>query len=84
MKASGLSEAAIAAFKKNYDQLVAGVTGMVSACIIRYNGIVFAVGMGQEPVGGSSEGCCMSHSTRVMSPGSKPALFYSWSYTYSY
>lgn len=29
MKASGLSEAAIAAFKKNYDQLVAGVTGMV-------------------------------------------------------
>ncbi|KAG2486041.1 hypothetical protein HYH03_015248 [Edaphochlamys debaryana] len=30
MKAAKLSDAAIAAFKKNYDQLVAGVTGMVS------------------------------------------------------
>ncbi|GIL65766.1 hypothetical protein Vafri_19463 [Volvox africanus] len=29
MQGAGLSEAAIAAFKKNYDQLVAGVTGMV-------------------------------------------------------
>jgi hypothetical protein len=29
MAAAGLSTAAIAAFKKNYDQLVAGVTGMV-------------------------------------------------------
>lgn len=29
MKAANLSQAAIAAFKKNYDQLVAGVTGMV-------------------------------------------------------
>ena len=31
MDAAGLSEAAIAAFKRNYDQLVAGVTGLVSA-----------------------------------------------------
>ncbi|PNW84329.1 hypothetical protein CHLRE_04g229700v5 [Chlamydomonas reinhardtii] len=30
MKAANLSQAAIAAFKKNYDQLVAGVTGMVA------------------------------------------------------
>lgn len=29
MKARGLSEAAIGAFKRNFDQLVAGVTGMV-------------------------------------------------------
>jgi hypothetical protein len=29
MEAAGLSEAAMAAFKKNYDQLVAGATGMV-------------------------------------------------------
>ncbi|KXZ50465.1 hypothetical protein GPECTOR_16g639 [Gonium pectorale] len=29
MKAAGLSPAAIAAFKRNYDQLLAGVTGMV-------------------------------------------------------
>lgn len=29
MKSAGLSEAAIAAFKQNYDQLVAGVTGLV-------------------------------------------------------
>ncbi|GFR41711.1 hypothetical protein Agub_g2461 [Astrephomene gubernaculifera] len=29
MKNAGLSDAAIAAFKKNYDQLIAGVTGMV-------------------------------------------------------
>lgn len=31
MKAANLSEAAIAAFKQNYDQLVAGVTGLVGA-----------------------------------------------------
>lgn len=31
MEAAGLSEAAIAAFKMNYDQLVAGVTGLVSS-----------------------------------------------------
>lgn len=30
MRVAGLSNAAIAAFKKNYDQLVAGVTGMVN------------------------------------------------------
>ena len=30
MKAQGLSVAAIAAFKRNYDQLVAGVTGLVT------------------------------------------------------
>ena len=30
MQAAGLSAAAIGAFKANYDQLVAGVTGMVS------------------------------------------------------
>jgi hypothetical protein len=30
MQAAGLSAAAIGAFKQNYDQLVAGVTGMVS------------------------------------------------------
>ncbi len=42
MEAAGLSEAAIAAFKMNYDQLVAGVTGLVrsapacSACGIRH------------------------------------------------
>jgi hypothetical protein len=30
MQAAGLSTAAIGAFKQNYDQLVAGVTGMVS------------------------------------------------------
>lgn len=29
MQAAGLSAAAIGAFKQNYDQLVAGVTGMV-------------------------------------------------------
>lgn len=29
MRAKGLSDAAIAAFKRNFDQLVAGVTGMV-------------------------------------------------------
>lgn len=29
MKAAGLSEAAVGAFKQNYDQLVAGVTGLV-------------------------------------------------------
>jgi hypothetical protein len=29
MKARGLSEAAVGAFKRNFDQLVAGVTGMV-------------------------------------------------------
>jgi hypothetical protein len=34
MKAAGCSEAAIAAFKQNYDQLVAGVTGLVSAAAI--------------------------------------------------
>jgi hypothetical protein len=33
MKSAGLSEAAIAAFKQNYDQLVAGVTGLVSAAV---------------------------------------------------
>lgn len=32
MKAAGLSEAAIRAFKCNYEQLVAGVTGMVGFC----------------------------------------------------
>jgi hypothetical protein len=31
MKAEGLSQAAIGAFKHNYDQLVKGVTGLVSA-----------------------------------------------------
>lgn len=31
MKAKGLSEAAIAAFKSNYDQLVGGETGLVGA-----------------------------------------------------
>lgn len=30
MKAAGLSNAAIDAFKYNYEQLVAGVTGLVS------------------------------------------------------
>ena len=30
MKAAGLSEAAIGAFRLNYEQLVAGVTGLVS------------------------------------------------------
>jgi hypothetical protein len=30
MKAAGLSDAAIDAFKHNYEQLVAGVTGLVS------------------------------------------------------
>ena len=29
MKAQGLSAAAIAAFRRNYEQLVAGVTGLV-------------------------------------------------------
>jgi len=29
MKAAGLSQAAVDAFKHNYEQLVAGVTGMV-------------------------------------------------------
>ncbi len=29
MRGRGLSEAAIGAFKRNFDQLVAGVTGMV-------------------------------------------------------
>ena len=29
MRSQGLSQAAIAAFKSNYDQLVAGVTGLV-------------------------------------------------------
>jgi hypothetical protein len=33
MKSAGLSEAAIAAFKQNYDQLVAGVTGLVRAAV---------------------------------------------------
>lgn len=33
MKSAGLSEAAIAAFKQNYDQLVAGVTGLVGAAV---------------------------------------------------
>ena len=31
MKAGKLSDAAIAAFKRNYDQLVAGVTGLVGS-----------------------------------------------------
>lgn len=31
MKAEGLSQAAIDAFRLNYEQLVAGVTGMVRA-----------------------------------------------------
>ena len=31
MKAAGLSEAAIGAFRLNYEQLVAGVTGLVRA-----------------------------------------------------
>ena len=31
MKEAGLSQAAIDAFKQNYEQLVAGVTGLVSA-----------------------------------------------------
>ncbi len=30
MKAAGLSEAAIGAFRQNYEQLVQGVTGLVS------------------------------------------------------
>ena len=30
MKEAGLSQAAIKAFKENYEQLVAGVTGLVS------------------------------------------------------
>jgi hypothetical protein len=34
MKAAGCSEAAIAAFKQNYDQLVAGVTGLVSTAAV--------------------------------------------------
>jgi hypothetical protein len=33
MKAANLSEAAIAAFKQNYDQLVAGVTGLVGTAV---------------------------------------------------
>ncbi len=33
-KAAGLSDAAIAAFKSNYDQLVAGVTGLVRAAVL--------------------------------------------------
>ena len=33
-KARGLSEAAIAAFRSNYDQLVAGVTGLVCAFLL--------------------------------------------------
>jgi len=36
MKDAGLSAAAIGAFKQNYDQLVAGVTGMVSNGIKGY------------------------------------------------
>jgi hypothetical protein len=31
MRAAGLSDAAVGAFKANYDQLVAGVTGLVSS-----------------------------------------------------
>lgn len=31
MAAAGLSQAAVDAFKHNYEQLVAGVTGLVSA-----------------------------------------------------
>lgn len=34
MKAAGCSDAAIAAFKKNYDQLAAGVTGLVRFCYL--------------------------------------------------
>lgn len=39
MKAAGLSEAAIGAFRLNYEQLVAGVTGLVSSrrCITTYS-----------------------------------------------
>ena len=33
MQAAGLSQAAIDAFRLNYEQLVAGVTGLVKICI---------------------------------------------------
>jgi hypothetical protein len=35
MKKAGLNQAAIDAFKVNYEQLVEGATGMVSTCIRR-------------------------------------------------
>ncbi len=35
MKKENLSQAAIDAFKGNYDQLVSGVTGLVSPCVRR-------------------------------------------------
>jgi hypothetical protein len=40
MRARGLSDAAVGAFKRNFDQLVAGVTGMVG---------VWLLGGGEKP-----------------------------------
>ena len=46
MKAQGLSTAAIAAFKSNYDQLVAGATGLVpEAEIVPAADLPFLAGM---------------------------------------
>lgn len=70
MAAAGLSTAAIGAFKQNYDQLVAGVTGMVRHLLLNSIDYVMSVSearqLGRKWRESGQQGGCGGYSNQLL------------------